>query len=74
MAAKHRKRSAQTLKEEDRSAGERVPTANETLAAVIERELDEALEATFPASDPIAVPSVAVFKARRRHTKQQHRS
>lgn len=49
-------------------------TGDESLAESLERDLDNALEATFPASDPIAVPSVAVRKARLRHTKQQHPS
>jgi len=50
------------------------PTGDDALAKFLERELDAALEATFPASDPIAVPSVAVLKARRRHPKQQRRT
>ena len=41
----------------------RVPSASdEKLAKSLERELDAALEATFPASDPIAVDSMEVRK------------
>lgn len=41
-------------------------SAEEVLAKRLERELDAALEATFPASDPIAISSVEVRKTRRR--------
>ena len=41
----------------------RAPSASdEELAKSLERELDAALEATFPASDPIAVDSMEVRK------------
>lgn len=36
----------------------------------LDRELDKALEDTFPASDPVAVDSAAVHEAR--HRKPQH--
>ena len=50
------------------------PAGEDVVAKHLERELDAALEATFPASDPIAAPSLAVLKARRRQSKPQHRS
>lgn len=34
--------------------------------AALEREIDEALEETFPASDPIAVDSAGEHRARRK--------
>ena len=48
------------------------PKWDEEKADALERELDNALEDTFPASDPIAVDSAAVHEER--HRKQQEGS
>ena len=61
-------------KQPDTSPAGIQPVGDEALINSLERELDAALEATFPASDPIAVPSVATLKARRSRTRRQHRA
>ena len=42
--------------------------AEDSAGGNLERELDEALAETFPASDPIAVDSARMHAARRRNT------
>lgn len=53
-------------------ANKRRPERVRTEPDPLERELDRALEDTFPASDPIAIDSADVHEQRRR--KAQHDS
>ena len=49
-----RRRDAQDWRETDRNA--KAPPAEDGVDPHLDRRLDEALEETFPASDPIALP------------------
>jgi hypothetical protein len=44
-------------------------SSEDEVARTLERELDQALEQTFPASDPIAVDSLTTHKARHDRTR-----
>lgn len=46
------------------------PEQEQKKSDALDRELDQALEDTFPASDPIAVDSAAVHE--KRHRKREH--
>jgi hypothetical protein len=47
------------------------PKADDDPSDALDRELDRALEDTFPASDPVAVDSAAVHEARHRKSAQE---
>ena len=51
--------------------GGAVSVSDDEVAKSLERELDEALEETFPASDPIAVDSLKTHHARHARTRRK---
>lgn len=49
------------------------PKQDKAKSDALDRELDKALEDTFPASDPIAVDSADVHKERHRNQDQERK-
>jgi hypothetical protein len=47
------------------------PESGEAKSDALDRELDKALEDTFPASDPVAVDSAAAHEERHRKPQQE---
>lgn len=76
-----RARGSRTKHLHDDLQTEGIPMTNERLRRsvyekpdALERELDKALEDSFPASDPIAIDSAEVHEERRRKAQQDSRS